>query len=80
MLFNIGFIAFFGLFIVPNIDNFAHLGGLIVGAVYGFLLIPSDLYADPRQVSKPVTYAGYAALGFFILTAVFTSALLFRIF
>ncbi|MEO0561448.1 MAG: rhomboid family intramembrane serine protease, partial [Chloroflexota bacterium] len=41
LLINLGF----GL-AVPNIDNTAHVGGLIGGAVLGYLLAP-ELYARP---------------------------------
>lgn len=71
MLFNVGFIAFVGIFLMSNIDNFGHLGGLLVGAIYGFVQIPSDLYKDPRVISSTVKYLGYAALGIFILTCAF---------
>src|SRR5215204_2408049 len=50
MLFNVGLIAFVGIFLMSNVDNFGHLGGLIVGAVYGLLQIPGDLYKDPREI------------------------------
>ena len=79
MLFNVGFIAIFGLFIVPNVDNFAHLGGLLVGAIYGFIQIPSDLHTDPREVSPAVKNIGFVSLGIFILTSVFTILLLTQI-
>jgi len=78
MLFNIGFIAFMGI-VIQGIDNFGHLGGLLVGLVYGFLQIPSDLYKDPREVSKVTGYLGYAALGVFILTAVFSILVLTQV-
>ncbi len=76
MLFNVGLIAFFGLFIIPNVDNFAHLGGLLVGAIYGFLQIPSDLQKDPRETSGLIKNLGIVALGIFVLTSVFTILLL----
>ncbi len=76
MIFNIGFIAVFGIFIMPNIDNFGHLGGLVVGLIYGFIQIPSDLHKDPRETSKFVDVLGYVAMGIFILTCVFTILIL----
>ena len=80
MLFNVGFIAFIGVFVMPNIDNFAHLGGLLVGVIYGFLQIPGDLYKDPREISQTTKIFGFAALGIFILTAIFSILLLLGIF
>lgn len=79
MLFNVVFIAFVGIFLMSNIDNFGHLGGLIVGAVYGFVQIPSDLYKDPREVGSAVKYLGFAAFGIFILTCVFAMLVLLGI-
>ena len=76
MLFNIGFIALYGIVLNRNIDNFAHLGGLLVGTIYGFTQIPRDLYADPRNVSAATKYFGFAALGIFILTSIFSILIL----
>lgn len=76
MLLNIGFIAFFGIVVVPNIDNFGHLGGLIIGAIYGFVQIPSDLHKDPRQTSFIIKILGIVSLGIFILTCLFSIILM----
>lgn len=76
MLFNIAFIAFVGIFVIPNVDNFGHLGGLLVGLVYGFIQIPSDLYKDPREAAPATVNAGRAALVLFILTSFFSVLLL----
>ncbi len=79
MLFNIAFIGLFGILVnmnqsenAPMIDNFGHLGGLLVGAVYGFLQIPSDLYKDPREIGQATKILGFLSLGIFMLTAVFS--------
>jgi len=79
MLFNVGFIAFVGIFVMSNVDNYGHLGGLIVGAFYGLIQIPSDLYKDPRVVGQATKIFGYAALGVFILTCVFAMLILLGI-
>jgi membrane associated rhomboid family serine protease len=79
MLFNIAFIAFVGIFVIPGVDNFGHLGGLLVGLVYGFVQIPSDLYRDPREASAATKYIGLAALGLFILTSIFSILFLTQI-
>ena len=76
MLFNVAFIAFTGIFVLPNVDNFGHLGGLIVGAVYGFLQIPRDLHVDPRKISGAAELFGYAALGVFIFTSLLSILLI----
>ncbi len=79
MLFNIGLIAAFGLFVIPNVDNFAHLGGLLVGAAYGFIQIPGDLHEDPRTADKTTVVLGYVSLGIFVLTSIFSILLLTRL-
>lgn len=79
MLFNIGFIAFYGLLLKQTIDNFGHLGGLIAGALYGFIQIPKNLYKDPREASRVAQIAGLAALGIFIAVCSFSILLIFQI-
>lgn len=79
MLFNIGFIAVRGIFLLDRVDNFGHLGGLLFGALYGLIQIPGDLYKDPREVSQITKFVGFAALGIFILTAIFSILLLLGI-
>ena len=72
LLINIGFILIFGLILYQIIDNWGHIGGLVTGAVYGFIQIPGDVYKDPR-VARPITeIAGLIALGIFVATSIFT--------
>jgi membrane associated rhomboid family serine protease len=76
LLINIGFILIFGLVLFNTIDNFGHIGGLITGAVYGFIQIPRSAYVDP-QTANPITrYVGFAALAVYGLTSVLTILLL----
>src|SRR4029453_7687297 len=77
LLINIGFLLVFGLVLFNVIDNFGHIGGLIVGAVYGYLQIPSDEYNDPRAAGRTVRLLGLAALAVYILTSMLTIFLLF---
>ncbi|HRI04026.1 MAG TPA: rhomboid family intramembrane serine protease [Pyrinomonadaceae bacterium] len=77
LLVNIGFILVFGLVLYQSIDNFGHIGGLLTGAVYGFLQIPTDEYADPRVVGGIAKTLGFAALGLYICTSFLTMYLLF---
>ena len=79
MLINVGFIAAFGLVAYQIIDNFAHLGGFIVGAIYGFLQIPRDLQKNPREVGTAAEMLGYAALLVFIFTCILSVLLLLKI-
>lgn len=78
LLVNIGFLLVFGLVLFKVIDNSAHIGGLIVGAMYGFFQIPGDEYVDPRSASPLVQRLGLAALGVCILTSLLTIVLLFN--
>ncbi len=79
MLFNVGFIAFVGIFVMSNVDNYGHLGGLLVGAFYGLLQIPSDLYKDPREANQLTKVFGFAALGIFVATVIFSMLVLLKI-
>ncbi|HXG83746.1 MAG TPA: rhomboid family intramembrane serine protease [Pyrinomonadaceae bacterium] len=76
MLINIGFIAAFGVIAYQIIDNFAHLGGLITGAIYGFVQIPENLHKNPRSVGTVTEIFGLIALGVFIFTCILTVLLL----
>ncbi len=72
LLMNIGFILVFGLVLYQIVDNYGHIGGLIVGAVYGLIQIPSDPHVDPRAASSLTEVAGLAALGTFIAVSAFS--------
>lgn len=76
MLFNIGFIALYGVFLNQTVDNFAHFGGLIVGAVYGFIQIPKDLHTDPREAGNVAEITGLVALGTFAVVSIFSVLLI----
>ena len=72
MLFNIGFIALYGIALHNYIDNFGHLGGLLTGAIYGFFQISGDVYKDPREVGKTTEFFGLTALGIFVAVSLFS--------
>jgi membrane associated rhomboid family serine protease len=76
MLVNVGFVAAFGVIAYQIIDNFAHLGGLLVGAAYGFLQIPRDLKKNPRQVGVVAEGLGLIAMGVFCFISILTILLL----
>lgn len=76
MLINIGFIAAFGIVAYQFIDNFGHLGGLLVGVVYGFLQIPRSLEKDPRKVGVIADFLGMIAMGVFVFTAILSILLI----
>ena len=79
MLINIGFIAAFGIIAYQIVDNFGHLGGLIVGAIYGFVQIPKDLHKNPRTTGTITELFGYAALGVFIFTCILSILLILQV-
>lgn len=72
MLLNIAFIGMFGIVAYQFVDNFAHLGGLVIGALYGFIQIPVKPYANPRRSIFLAEIVGALSLAIFIGTAVFT--------
>ena len=76
MLINIGFIAVFGLVAYQIVDNFGHLGGLLVGIVYGFLQIPRKPEKDPRQAGFVADFFGMIAMGVFVFTCILSILLI----
>lgn len=79
LLINIGFIVIFGLVLFRVIDNFGHIGGLITGAVYGFVQIPSDEYTDPREAGPFVQTAGLAAMGIYLAGCLMSVLLILKV-
>lgn len=79
LLINIGFILVFGLVLYNVIDNFGHIGGLVTGAAYGLIQIPTDEHTDPREASSAMEAAGVAAVGVYIATCIFAILLILRI-
>ena len=79
LLINIGFILVFGLALFQQIDNFGHIGGLIFGALYGLVQIPSDEHIDPRVAGPVTSFAGLAAVGIYLAACAFSILLIFRI-
>jgi membrane associated rhomboid family serine protease len=78
LLINIGFILVFGLVLYQIVDNYGHIGGLIVGAVYGFLQIPSDEYIDPREAGSITQVFGLIAIGIYVATSFFSIYLILK--
>lgn len=78
LLINIGFILVFGFVLFQIIDNYAHIGGLIVGAVYGLIQIPSDEYVDPREAGSVTETFGLVALGTYIAASIFSIYLILQ--
>lgn len=76
ILINIGFIAAFGLIAYQFVDNFGHLGGLLVGVIYGFLQIPRSMEKDPRKAGVIADFFGMIAMGVFVFTAILSILLI----
>lgn len=79
LIFNIGFILFYGLVLVRTVDNFAHIGGLVVGAAYALVFVPTDAYADPREASKTTETAGLVSVAIFGATCLFAILVILQI-
>jgi len=78
MLINIAFIGAIGVIGYQLIDNFAHLGGLLAGALYGFVQVPTDPHADPRRVRIESKILGIVSLILFAAICLYTIFLLTR--
>ena len=76
---NIRILIVFGLIFFNVVDNYGHLGGLLAGAVYGFLQITTDPTVDPRVTSSAVEIVGLASLGIYVAGCVFSILLISRI-
>ena len=76
LLINIGFILVFGLVLYQIIDNYGHIGGLIVGAIYALVQVPSDEFVDPREAGTLTRILGAAAVGVYVLTSILSILLL----
>ncbi len=79
LLINIAFILVFGLVLFQQIDNFAHIGGLLAGAIYALVQIPSDEFADPRVAGQATQITGLASLGIFLAACAFSTLLMLRL-
>ncbi len=71
LLVNVVFIAGFGIIAYQLIDNFAHAGGFLTGAVYAFIQVPKDRDTDPRKVSRTVEILGMIAVAVYLAEALF---------
>ena len=79
LLINIAFILVFGLVLYQVIDNSGHIGGLVAGAVYGVVQIPSDEYTDPRLAGSITESLGLTSLGIYLAACAFSVLLILRL-
>jgi membrane associated rhomboid family serine protease len=75
ILVSIGFIAVFGVIGYQFIDNAAHLGGLITGAVYGYF----QFVKNHQKTGQTTKILGFAAIVIFTVACIFTIFLLTRL-
>lgn len=78
LVLNIGFLALFGFVLMNVVDNYGHLGGLITGAVYGLIQVPSSEYVDPRRAGPVTRVAGVIAVAVFVLTCLASVVLIYN--
>ena len=71
LIFNIGFILFYGFVLVSAVDNFAHIGGLVTGAIYALIQVPTDGFVDPREEGPVTNFAGLVSMGVYAATCLF---------
>jgi membrane associated rhomboid family serine protease len=69
---NLVFIGAIGVVGAAFIDNAAHAGGLVAGAIYGWFAIPGAQNANPKRASKALELFGYLALLTIVATAIFS--------
>lgn len=79
LIINIGIILFYGLILSVNVDNSAHIGGLLCGAAYALVQVPSDSYTDPTTAGPVTEAVGLASLGIFITVCAFSILLIMQI-
>ena len=70
ILVNVIFIGALGIVLWNIVDNYGHLGGLLVGAIYALFQIPKDPNKDPREIGPIVDGLGLLSVGIFIVTCV----------
>lgn len=73
LLVNLGLVVLMGVLMHGMIDNWAHLGGFLMGAVIGLILIPFDLRRLMSGEPLGLQIAGKASLGALVLAAGFAS-------
>lgn len=76
IIINVAFIAGFGIVAWRLIDNWGHLGGFLVGGIYGLVQIPRDLAKDPRTVGPVIDGLGLLSVGAYVTVCILVILLL----
>lgn len=71
ILMNLALIGVIGVVGFAFINNAAHFGGLMVGALYGFLVISKDRTINPKQAGFAEKILGYLSLAIIAATVIF---------
>jgi membrane associated rhomboid family serine protease len=78
LLINLGSLLVFGLVLFNVVDNYGHLGGLVTGAIYGLIQIPSNEYVDPRKARPIAQVFGLIAVAVFVVTCLSSIVLIYN--
>lgn len=78
ILIDIGVIAAMGIFGRGYIDNVAHAGGFLAGALLGWLMIPRGGRTAYWEPSRPIRRLGDVAMVILLLGSLFTVAMLVK--
>jgi membrane associated rhomboid family serine protease len=76
LLINIGFILVYGLLLYQVVDNYGHIGGLLTGAVYAVIQVPSDPFVDPRKAASMTEVIGLISIAVYIAACAFAVILI----
>ncbi|HEX6746644.1 MAG TPA: rhomboid family intramembrane serine protease [Longimicrobium sp.] len=76
ILADIAVVAAMGIFGWGYIDNAAHAGGFLSGALLGWLMVPRSGRTPYWEPSKPIRVLGDVSLAILVLAALFTIAML----
>lgn len=74
IIFNLLFIAAIGLIGYGYIDNAAHAGGLVIGAIYGLLMTRRNELFEPKPAGGFINILGYVSLLIVVAAAIFSIA------
>jgi membrane associated rhomboid family serine protease len=71
MVFNLALVVAMGI-LIPQIDNFAHLGGFVAGVAVGVAVIPGDAQRLQYPEAGWIVWSGRISLGIIVLASAFS--------